>query len=195
MLDIAPRERDVCIDEALSIEAPPEDGPELPRGGVPYLPCSVDALLRVAAQVPVRASDVFVDVGAGVGRAAVLMHLLTGARVIGLEVQSAFALAAQNMARRLRLPAVSFIAGDAVEQTAALAQGSVFFLYCPFSGERLVRLLEILQSTAAQRTIHICCVDLRLPSCRFLEITSVPSVDLTIYRSRGRARISTEGAD
>lgn len=185
--EIAPSQRDVCVDEALSLETPPEDGPELPRGGVPYLPCSIDALLRVAEQVPVRASDVFVDVGAGVGRAAVLMHLLTGARVIGLEVQSALVAAARKLLTRFALPAVSVVAGDAVEQTAALSQGSVFFLYCPFSGERLVKLLEILQSVAERRTIHICCVDLRLPPCRFLQLvpvqSSVPSVDLTIYRS------------
>lgn len=180
---LAKTERDVCVDEALAIEVPPADGPELPRGGVPYLPCSIDALLRVADEVPVRADDVFVDVGAGLGRAAVLMNLLTGARVIGLEVQSALVAAAHEMVTRLMLPAVSFVGGDAVEQTAALEQGSVFFLYCPFSGERLVKLLEILQSVAAQRPIAICCVDLRLPPCRFLEIAPVSSVDLTIYRS------------
>jgi SAM-dependent methyltransferase len=184
LLDVPPRERDACLDAALEIGPPPEDSPELPRGCVPYLPCSVDALLRVAAQAPVRASDVFIDVGAGIGRAAVLMHLLTGARVVGLEVQPALIAAARELVARLHLPAVSFIEGDAVEQAAALGEGSVFFLYCPFSGARLVKLLEALEPLTRRRTICICCVDLRLPPCRFLSPMPQQAVDLTIYRSK-----------
>ena len=79
--------RDAWVDQLFGLGAPPEDGPQLPVGCVPYLPCSVDALLRVAEHAPVRASDLFVDIGAGVGRAAALMHLLTGAPAFGVEVQ------------------------------------------------------------------------------------------------------------
>ena len=54
---------------------------------MPYLPCPVDTLLRVIEHAPLGAADVFVDVGSGLGRAAALVHLLTGARAVGLEVQ------------------------------------------------------------------------------------------------------------
>ena len=84
-----------------------------------------------------QASDVFVDVGSGPGRAAALVHLMTGARVIGLEIQPALVAAARDMTARLRLPDVAFVEGDAPQLTAALSAGSVFLLYCPFSGERL----------------------------------------------------------
>jgi len=183
LLEVPPRERDVVLDAVFEIGPPPEDSAELPRGCVPYLPCAVDALLRVADQTPVRAEDVFIDVGAGMGRAAALMHLLTGARVVGLEVQPALIAAARDLTTRLQLSAVSFVEGDAVEQAAPLGEGSVFFLYCPFSGARLVQLLETLEPLARQREIRICCVDLRLPPCRFLTPLPQQSVDLTIYRS------------
>src|SRR5690348_7895460 len=84
LLSVPPTERDAWLDLVLGLGELPADGPELPRDCVPYLPCSVDTLLRMVEQAPVRASDVFVDVGSGVGRAAALVHLLTGAAAIGL---------------------------------------------------------------------------------------------------------------
>jgi SAM-dependent methyltransferase len=181
---IAPAARDAWVDEVFGLGAPPDDGPQLPVGCVPYLPCSVDALLRVAEQAPVRASELFVDIGAGVGRAAALMHLLTGARAVGVEVQPALVSVARELASRLGLSAVSFIEADASQSTTeAWSAGAVFLLYCPFSGDRLVRLLAHLEPVARRRPIRICCVDLPLPPCPWLEQTLPPSLDLTIYRS------------
>src|SRR4029078_9775031 len=87
LLRVPPTERDAWLDLVLRLGELPDDGPALPRDCVPYLPCPVDALLRIVDQAPVRASDVFVDVGSGLGRAAALVHLLTGAATIGLEIQ------------------------------------------------------------------------------------------------------------
>jgi SAM-dependent methyltransferase len=161
----------------------PADGPALPSGCVPYLPCPVDALLRLVEHAPVRAADVFVDVGSGLGRAAALVHLLTGARAVGLEVQPTLVAAARALARRLRLPDLSFVEGDAPELAPALAGGSVFFLYCPFSGDRLEKFLARLEPIARTRTIHVCCVDLPLPPRDWLTLASAPSPELAIYRS------------
>jgi SAM-dependent methyltransferase len=180
---IPPLARDAWVDLVFGLGAPPEDGPQLPVGCVPYLPCAVDALLRVAEHAPVRPSDLFVDVGAGVGRAAALMHLLTGARAVGVEVQPALVSAARELAGRLRLSAVSFIEADASQPTDAWSTGSVFLLYCPFSGDRLAKLLANLEPVARTRPIRLCCVDLPLPPCPWLEQTPSPSLDLTIHRS------------
>jgi SAM-dependent methyltransferase len=180
---VPPAARDAWVDRALGLEAIPEDGPELPRGCVPYLPCPVDALLRLVEHAAVGPEDVFVDVGSGVGRAAALVHLLTGASAIGVEVQPALVSASRDLAARLRLPSVSFVQGDAAEIIPTRAVGSVFLLYCPFSGERLAKLLADLEPVARTRAIRLCCVDLPLPPCGWLE--KVPSVgnDLVIYRS------------
>ena len=180
---VPPAARDAWVDRVLGLDAIPEDGPELPRGCVPYLPCPVDALLRLVEHAPVGAPDTFVDVGSGVGRAAALVHLLTGASALGVEVQTPLVSAARALATRLRLPGISFVQGDAADVIPALAAGSVFLLYCPFSGDRLARLLERLEPVARARSISVCCVDLLLPPCRWLEHSPPPAPDLSIYRS------------
>src|SRR5689334_22751801 len=83
LLDVPFLERDAWVDRVLGLNGPPEDGPELPNGCVPYLPCAVDVLLQAVKLAAIGPTDVFVDVGSGVGRAAAVVSLLTGARVIG----------------------------------------------------------------------------------------------------------------
>lgn len=156
---IAPRDRDPCVDLALDLELPPDDA-RLPQSCVPYLPCDVEMLLAVADHV--TAADVFVDVGAGIGRAAALVTLLTGASAIGLEIQPALIDRARELATRLALP-IEMFEGDVAELTAPLAAGTVFFLYCPFSGRRLEAFLDALEPIARARPIRICTVDLPLP--------------------------------
>ncbi len=176
-------ERDAWLDRVFELDALPDDGPDLPRGCVPYLPAAVDALLRVVEHARVRDRDVFVDVGAGLGRAAALVRLVTGAAAVGVEVQPALVRAARALAARLSLPRLSFVEGDAASRVDALVTGSVFFLYCPFSGERLQRVLVELERVARARPIRVCCLDLPLPPCSWLTLASPPSGDLTIYGS------------
>jgi hypothetical protein len=183
LLSVPPTERDAWLDVVLGLGEIPDDGPELPRGCVPYLPCPVDALLRMVEQASVRASDVFVDVGSGLARAAVLVHLLTGAAAIGLEVQPALVHAAGDLATRLLLSRVSSVEGDAVKLARFITVGSVFFLYCPFSGDRLAMVLADLELIARTRMIRVCCVDLPLPPCPWLTLEPQLSGDLAIYRS------------
>jgi SAM-dependent methyltransferase len=183
LLGVPPAERDAWLDRALGLGELPDDDPQLPRGCVPYLPCPVDALLRVAQEAPVHASDVFVDVGSGLGRAGALVHLLTGASVLGLEIQPRLVVAARDMAARLLLSRTEYVEGDAAELTRFMTIGSIFFLYCPFSGERLANLVADLEAIARTRTIRICCVDLPMPSCPWLELAPPVAPDLAIYRS------------
>ncbi len=176
-------ERDAWLDRVFELDALPDDGPDLPRGCVPYLPSSVEVLLRVVDHASVGGDDVFVDIGSGLGRAAALVHLVTGAAAIGLEIQPALAQAARALAARLNLSRLSFVEGDAASHAGAWVTGTVFFLYCPFSGERLERVLADLEPLSRARPIRVCCVDLPLPPCSWLTPASRPSGDLTIYRS------------
>jgi hypothetical protein len=98
-------------------------------------------------------------------------------------VRPALVVAARALAARLRLSAVSFIEAEATQSTEAWAAASVFLLYCPFSGDRLAKLLANLEPIARTRPIRVCCVDLPLPPCPWLAQMPPPSVDLTIYRS------------
>jgi SAM-dependent methyltransferase len=183
LLRVPPTERDAWLDLVLGLGELPDDGPELPRDCVPYLPCPVDALLRMVEQATVRPSDVFVDVGAGLGRAAAAVHLLTGAPAIGLEVQPALVHAARDLATRLLLSRISFVEGEAANLAGLVTLGSVFFLYCPFSGDRLARVLASLELIARTRMIRVCCVDLPLPPCAWLTLEPQLSGDLAIHRS------------
>ena len=175
--------RDAWVDRVFGIDGLAEDGPDLPRGCVPYLPSAVDTLLRLIDHAPVRATDVLVDVGSGVGRAATLVHLLTGATVRGIEVQRSLVAAARALVTRVCPGRVTFVQGDGAHLTGPLTEGSVFFLYCPFSGERLVKVLDCLEPLARARAIRVCCVDLPLPPCGWLTPLSPLWVDLAIYRT------------
>jgi SAM-dependent methyltransferase len=183
LLDVPALDRDAWVDCVLGLDEIPADGPELPRGCTPYLPCSVDALLRIVEHAPVRASDVFVDIGAGVGRAIALVNLLTGATAIGIEIQSGLARASRELAARLLTSRVSCVEGDIKNLSGCIAGGSIFFLYCPFSGGRLSHLLAELERIAETRTVRVCCVDLPLPPCDWLTLETSLGGDLAIYRS------------
>jgi SAM-dependent methyltransferase len=183
LMDVPPTERDAWVDLVLGIDDLPADGPSLPAGGVPYLPCSVDVLLRVVDEAPVGPSDVFVDVGAGLGRATMLVHLLTGAGAVGLEIQPELARSARDLSARLGLARVPCVEGDAARLTAFMVTGSVFFLYCPFGGARLAKVLDDLEAIARTRPLSVCCVDLPLPPTPWLVRTTDPSDSLQIHRS------------
>jgi len=187
LLGVAPIDRDAWLDLALGLEEIPDYGEALPRGCTPYLPCSVDALLRIVELAQVRASDVFVDLGAGVGRAAAFVHLITGAGVVGLEIQPHLAVAARALAANLRTSRVVSVVGDAAKLTSAIAIGTVFFLYCPFGGDRLDQVLDDLEAIARTRTIRICCVDLPLPPRDWLTLETSSRGDVAIYRSAVRS--------
>lgn len=176
-------QRDAWVDEVLGLDGLTDDGPELPAGCVPYLPTSVNTLLRVVDHAEVRASDVFVDVGSGVGRAMALVHFLTGAVSIGLEIQSGLARASRDLSERLNAPRVTVIEGDAIRLSEYLPGGTVFFLYCPFTGVALQKVLGSLESIASVRPIRVCCVHMPLLACSWLTPLSVPSEEIVVYRS------------
>jgi len=182
---VPPLDRDAWLDVALGLEPPPADGPELPPGGVPYLPCEIDALLRFVDAATIGPNDTVVDIGSGAGRAAVTLHLLSGAAVVGVEVQRALVADARSLAARLDLTRVTFVEGDGAAPPAPADTGTAFFLYCPFSGERLARFLSWLEPIARPRAVRLGCVDLPLPRVTWLEPVALPDRNLAVFRARG----------
>jgi SAM-dependent methyltransferase len=180
--DVPAPARDAWLDHVLGLGGIPEDGPELPRDGVPYLPSSVDSIVRAVDRAGVDASDVFVDVGSGIGRAALAAHLLTGASAVGIDIQPRLVKAARDRALELGLTDVSFVHGDAAEEAPRLTRATVFFLYCPFSGARLAALLGGLEPIARRHPLRLCCVDLPLPAVSWLTAERVDR-DLVVYRA------------
>ena len=107
----------------------------------------------------VAPGDVFVDLGAGLGQVVLLVHLLTGAAGRGVEIEPAFCryawdcAAGLGLSRAFDLPGVaapvSFIEGDA--RFACYDEGTVFFMYTPFTGELLATVFGLLQREALSR--------------------------------------------
>lgn len=183
--------RDTWIDAVFDLDPLVADGPDLPRGCVPYLPCRVDLLLRVIDVVGLGAADVFVDLGAGIGRASALVHCLSGAQAIGIEVQSELAARARALAGALGRAAITTVDGDAIESLGAASAGTVFFAYCPFSGERFDRLVDRIGALPRSWSVWLCLVDLPLVTRDWLELVStgegsVGEGELRIYRSLPR---------
>jgi hypothetical protein len=131
--------------------------------------------------VPITQHDVFVDLGAGLGKATMMVHLLTGARARGVELQSTLASEASAQARELALDGVSFVESDALE--ADLDDATVVFLYLPFTGDVLARVLQRLEMVARRRQLVLCALgfDLRVD---WIAARPTDEFWLTIYDTR-----------
>jgi len=182
LLAVPPRERDAWTDQLLGLEEAPPDVADLPRGAVPYLPCGVEEILTLVRELPLRPKDTLIDLGSGLGKVAILAHLLAGARAHGVELQAPLVRAARERCAALGLgsDAVSFIHANAVE---AELDGSIFFLYAPFNGELLTAVLGRLQEIALRRAIAVCAVGLELRGVAWLRPRPTSHVSLTLYDS------------
>lgn len=183
LAEIPPDERDAWLDVIWDSGELLPDEP-LPAGCVPYLPCPVATVIEAVARAEITRDDVFVDIGAGLGRVAALVHMLTGAPAIGLEIQPGLVQAALARADWLDLDRVRFLQGDAPDLVGRVMTGSVFFLYCPFSGERLDRVLDALEEIAYTRPIRVCGVDTPALQRPWLVPIGSDAVELAIYRSK-----------
>jgi SAM-dependent methyltransferase len=181
LMSVPVDERDAWFDAVCELDGVPADEPELPRGCVPYLPCGVATLMDMVERADIGPADVVVDVGCGVGRATALIHALTGASCVGIEIQPGLVRAARDLAARLNLTRSSVVEGDAAEVIGFITIGTVFFLYCPFSGARLLRVLDEIETIARTRRIRVCCVDLPLPERSWLVPRARASAELAIY--------------
>lgn len=174
-------DRDAWVDELLGIDEIPSDMPGLPAESVPYLPCGVEEVLAVL-QGTIRPDDVLVDLGSGLGRVVILAHLLAGIRTHGIELQEHLVQGARARCRDLGLDGVTFTHADA--STCEL-DGSIFFLYAPFTGEMLQRAILSLKEIARRRAIVVCAVGLEFHDVPWLAARESPIVSMTIYDSVG----------
>lgn len=174
-------DRDVWVDELLGLPPAPPDIPDLPRGAVPYLPAGIEEVLAMVLEAPLRSDDELVDLGSGLGRVVILAHLLSGARARGVEIQEPLVQSARACCGELGLADLSFTHADAAE---AELDGSVFFLYSPFNGETLARVMRRLEAVARRRPIVLCAVGLEFPAERWLRRRRASPLSLTVYDSQ-----------
>lgn len=123
--------------------------------------------------------DVFVDLGCGLGKVTALARLISGARVRGIELQQ------ELISRAPKLEGVEYFHGDV--RDAPLDDGTIFYLYNPFSGDVLAQVLSRLRSIALKRVITICTLGLSLNE-DWLEERAFEHFWLQIFDSRGFPR-------
>lgn len=175
---------DAAVDELFDLDPFVPDAADLPSGCVPYIAAPVSALVRLVDSIGLASSDTFVDIGCGPGRAMMLVHLLTGARAAGIEVQAHLITLGSRVVQRFGLDHVRLSHADACD-AALLPVGDVYFMYCPFGAERLSRVLGVLERRARERQIFVVGLQVNIPGCPWLEPV-VSSADLDVFRSLPR---------
>jgi hypothetical protein len=190
---IGSRERDRAVEDLLGLDPSLEEAPVPVSdvcsdfGGeasdlVGYHGSGIAALARAALEVPMFPEDVVVDLGSGLGKAAFVLHLLSGARVHGAERDRRLVLAANAARDRLGLHAVTFEHIDA--RAARLDEGTIFYLYLPFTGDVLAGMLEALRDAAQKRPIVVVTLGLDLGRVPWLVARETDAFWLAIYDSR-----------
>lgn len=179
-----PAERDRFVDELLGLDGRPAvddacvgDDPELIRCVASGVSAVADAVLKAG----VGPGDLFLDVGAGCGRVAMLAHLLTGARAMGLEIQPTLVAFGRDRADRLGLEGVELRVGDA--RRDALPDATVVYLYLPFVGRSLSMVLARLRDMARRAPLIVCALGVELRHERWLRALDESSLWMTVHQS------------
>ena len=119
-----------------------------------YQPTPVRHVLDMIDRTRLTPEDVLVDFGSGLGQLCILASLLSGARTIGIEIQTAYVESSRQCARNLGLKdSVSFEDSDA--RQADISAGTVFHLYTPFTGSILRSVLDNLRVQAGRQPIRV----------------------------------------
>lgn len=124
----------------------PEASKPLEPDMVFYQPTPARVILEMIQRIGADENRCFIDIGSGLGLVPMLVHLLTGARTIGLEVDPAYHHYAGSRARALGIASgVEFRMIDARE--ADYGYADVIFLYTPFLSAMLDDVLAKLRDS------------------------------------------------
>lgn len=151
---LPPDQRDAELERLLGIEVHDDlsrsPGPEL----IGYHPSGLAPVSCALIEAAVGEEDLFIDLGAGVGKVVALARLLCGARARGIEVQRAL------VDLSPRVEGVELVHADV--RHAPLEDGTVFFLYNPFTGAALRDVLARLHAVAQHHGIVVCALGVDL---------------------------------
>jgi precorrin-6B methylase 2 len=177
-----PGQREMAIEQLLDIAHRPLARQALHPDLVDYIPSGIAPIVRAVTQVPIGPEDVLVDIGAGLGKVTMTVHLLSGARAHGVELQEELAAVATRRAQYFGLDGVSHEVCDA--RFVDLSLATVIFLYLPFTGDTLAAVMHRVEAAARQRSLVICTLGLDLSAYSWLEERKTNELWLAIYDSR-----------
>jgi histone methylation protein DOT1 len=144
---------DEVITGVFQFEEPQGDSSSRDPERLFYQPTPARHIFRLIDLAALSASDVFVDLGSGLGHVPMIVSICTAAHSFGIEIERAYVECASECAQRLNLSRVTFMQGDVLE--ADLSLGTVFYLYTPFMGSVLRAVLDRLRQEASTRPIRI----------------------------------------
>src|SRR5882757_2512328 len=139
---------DELISGVLQFEEPSAEVVRLESEMVAYQPTPARHIFDLIARTALTERDCLIDLGSGLGHVALMVSICTKANCTGIELEPSYVDCARKAARSLNLKNVSFIQGDA--RAANLSDGTVFYLYTPFSGAILRDVLNLLRQEAVR---------------------------------------------
>jgi precorrin-6B methylase 2 len=144
---------DLFINRLIHPDAIPEQTRDLEPEMVYYQKTPARIVFELVEKLKFKKSDVFLDLGSGLGQVAILVNLLTGVTTRGIEFEPAFCEYAMDCASVLNLNKVTFVTTDA--RDADYSKGSIFFMFTPFKGEIMQQVLRALRNESLKRKIKI----------------------------------------
>jgi SAM-dependent methyltransferase len=145
---------DVLISGTLFPHRVPNPQMELTPDMVHWEASPGSVILDLLDHVLLRQRDVFFDLGSGLGSVSLLVNLLSGVRVVGIEREPVYCQYAQQLASEYALENVLFINCDA--RDADLNSGTVFYLFTPFMQSILDDVMQKIHHVAQQHPIRVC---------------------------------------
>ena len=180
---------DELISGVLQFEKPSAEVVQLDSEMVAYQPTPARHIFDLIGRTALTEQDLLIDLGSGLGHVTLMASICTRAHCTGIELEPSYVDCARKSAQSLSLNNVRFIQGDA--RAADLSQGTVFYLYTPFSGAILRDVLHSLRQEAVKREIRVCTIG---PCTRVVAeeqwlsvIGALETERIAIFRSRNKA--------
>jgi hypothetical protein len=155
---------------------------------VSYQPTPARHIFDLIDRIALKEHDLLVDLGSGLGHVPLLVAVCTAARSIGVELEPVYIDCARRSAEALNLKNVSFIERDA--RAAELTEGTVFYMYTPFTGSMLRAVLNSLRREGERRYIRICTFGpctATVADEEWLEVVGAPRTDrVSMFCPRNR---------
>ena len=111
-------------------------------------------ILDMINELPFTDADCFYDLGSGLGCVPILVSLLTDTHAVGIEYEPTYVHYARCSAQKLGMVNVEFRNMDVLD--ADFSDGTIFFMYTPFTGSILRNVLNRLHDLSKQRRITLC---------------------------------------
>ena len=144
---------DLLINGVFHFDAMPEQTLDPEPEMVYFQKTPARVIFELVEKVPFDEDDIFYDLGSGLGQVVILVNLLTEIIAKGVEFEPTFCDHAKNCALELNLSGIQFINADA--RQADYSDGTVFFMFTPFTGAIMQDVLERLRQESLTRKIKI----------------------------------------